>query len=59
MCGLCETSSVTVESYLSMSPDLSDGNLCGAKANILRPLQRLAKHQNFHTENATNMMYTQ
>lgn len=43
VCGLCETSSVAVESYLSVSPDLSDGNLCGAKANILRPPQQLAK----------------
>ncbi len=53
VCGLCEASSGAAESYLPVSPDLSDGNLCGAKANILRPLQQLAKHQFFHTANAT------
>lgn len=56
VCGLCEASSVAAESYLSVSPDLSDGNLCGAKANILRPLQRLAKYQFFHTANVTVIM---
>lgn len=54
VCGLCWRSSVAVEPYLSTSPDLCDGNLCGAKANILRPLQQLAKHQMiFQTANAT------
>lgn len=35
-----------------MSPDLSDGNLRCAKANILRPLQQRTKHQIFHKTNA-------
>lgn len=36
-----------------MSPDLSDGNLCCAKANILRPLQQSTEHQIFHKTTAT------
>lgn len=35
-----------------MPPDLSDGNLRCAKANILRALQQRTKHQNFHKTNA-------
>lgn len=50
---MCGASSVEEESYMSMSPDLSDGNLCGANANILRPLLQLAKQQIFYTANAT------
>lgn len=49
VCGLCETS---VEAVILMPPDLSDGNLRCAKANILRALQQRTKHQNFHKTNA-------
>lgn len=38
-----------------MSPDLSDGNLRCAKANILRPLQQRTKHQIFHKTNAATI----